>query len=53
MQKEVLLKVGKITVDPQDDRMGIYGRRAHDENLAFETAMFEIADRIAFYTLGT
>jgi hypothetical protein len=36
-------------VDPQDDRIGIYGIRPHDENLAFETPIFEIADRIALH----
>lgn len=48
MLKEVLLKVREITVDPQDDHIRIYGRWVHEENLAFDVAMFEIADRIAF-----
>jgi hypothetical protein len=47
MLKEVILKVGEITVDPQDDHIRIYGRWIHEENLAFDAAMFEIADRIA------
>ncbi|MDQ3561941.1 MAG: hypothetical protein M3307_01575 [Thermoproteota archaeon] len=49
MLKEVLLKVREITVDPQDDHIRIYGRWVHEENLAFDVAMFEIADRIAFH----
>ncbi len=49
MLKEVLLKVREITVDPQDDHIRIYGRWVHEENLAFDAAMFEIADRIAFH----
>ncbi|MDP8903596.1 MAG: hypothetical protein M3M86_07535, partial [Thermoproteota archaeon] len=43
MLKEVLLKVREITVDPQDDHIRIYGRWVHEENLAFDMAMFEIA----------
>ncbi len=46
--KEVLLTVGEITVDPQDDHIRIYARWILEENLAFDAAMFEIADRIAF-----
>lgn len=49
MLKEVLLKVREITVDPQDDHIRIYGKWVHEENLAFDMAMFEIADRIAFH----
>jgi hypothetical protein len=49
MLKEVLLKAREITVDPQDDHIRIYGRWVHEENLAFDMAMFEIADRIAFH----
>ena len=49
MLKEVLLKVREITVDPQDDHIRIYGRWVHEENLAFDVTMFEIADRIAFH----
>ena len=44
-----MLKVREITVDPQDDHIRIYGRWVHEENLAFDIAMFEIADRIAFH----
>ena len=47
--KEVLLTVREITVDPQDDHIRIYARWIHEENLAFDAAMFEIADRIAFH----
>ena len=47
--KEVLLTVGEITVDPQDDHIRIYARWIHEENLGFHAAMFEIADRIAFH----
>ncbi|MDQ4067836.1 MAG: hypothetical protein M3114_09650 [Thermoproteota archaeon] len=46
MLKEVMLKVGEIRVDPQDDQIRIYGRWVHEKNLAFDAAMFEIADRI-------
>jgi hypothetical protein len=49
MLKEVILKVGEITVDPQDDHIRIYGRWVHEENLAFDGAMLEIADRIALH----
>jgi hypothetical protein len=49
MLKEVMLKVGEITVDPQDDHIRIYGGWIHEENLAFESAMFEIAHRIALH----
>jgi hypothetical protein len=49
MLKEVILKVGEITVDPQDDHIRIYGRWVHEENLAFDSAMSEIADRIALH----
>ena len=46
MLKEVMPKVGEVTVDPQDDHIRIYGKWIHEENLAFDPAMFEIADRI-------
>jgi len=49
MLKEVMLKVGEITIDPQDDHIRIYGKWVHEENLAFDTVMFEIADRIALH----
>jgi hypothetical protein len=49
MLKEVILKEGEITVDPQDDHIRIYGRWVHEENLAFDAAMSEIADRIALH----
>jgi hypothetical protein len=47
MLKEVMQKVVEITIDPQDDHIRIYGRWVHEENLAFDPAMLEIADRIA------
>lgn len=49
MLKEVLSTVREITVDPQDDHIRIYGRWVHEENLTFDAAMFEIADRIALH----
>ena len=49
MLKEVMLKVGEITIDPQDDHIRIYSRWVHEENLAFDPTMFEIADRIALH----
>jgi hypothetical protein len=49
MLKEVMLKVGEITIDPQDDHIRIYSRWVHEENLAFDPAMFEIVDRIALH----
>jgi hypothetical protein len=49
MLKEVIMKVGEITVDPQDDHIRIYGKWVHEENLVFDAAMFEIADRIAIH----
>lgn len=49
MLKEVIMKVGEITVDPQDDHIRIYGKWVHEENLVFDAAMFEIADRIAVH----
>ena len=49
MLKEVMLKVGEITIDPQDDHIRIYGKWVHEENLAFDSVMFEIADRIALH----
>jgi hypothetical protein len=49
MLKEVIMKVGEITVDPQEDNIRIYGKWVHEENLVFDAAMFEIADRIAIH----
>jgi hypothetical protein len=49
MLKEVMLKVGEIMIDPQDDHIRIYARWVHEENLAFDPAMLEIADRIALH----
>lgn len=47
--KEVMIKVREITIDPQDDHIRIYSRWVHEENLAFDPLMLEIADRIALY----
>lgn len=47
MLKEVMIKVREITIDPQDDHIRIYSRWVHEENLAFDPLMLEIADRIA------
>ena len=49
MLKEVMIKVREITIDPQDDHIRIYSRWVHEENLAFDPLMLEIADRIALY----
>ena len=49
MLKEVMIKVREITIDPRDDHIRIYGRWVHEENLAFDPLMLEIADRIALY----
>jgi beta-mannanase len=49
MLKEVMIKVREITIDPQDDHIRIYSRWIHEENLAFDPLMLEIADRIALY----
>jgi hypothetical protein len=49
MLKEVMIKVREITIDPQDDHIRIYSRWVHEENLAFDPIMLEIADRIALY----
>jgi hypothetical protein len=47
--KEVMLKVGEITIDPQDDHIRIYGRWVHEEKLAFDPAMLEIAERLGLH----
>ena len=49
MLKEVMVKVREITIDPQDDHIRIYSRWVHEENLAFDPIMLEIADRIALH----
>jgi hypothetical protein len=49
MLKEVMRKVGEITIDPQDDHIRIYGRWIHEEKLAFDPSMLEIADRIGLH----
>lgn len=53
MLKEVMLKVGEIRIDPQDDHIRIYGGWVHEENLTFDPAMLEIADRIALHIKNT
>jgi hypothetical protein len=47
--KEVMIKVREVTIDPQDDHIRIHGRWVHEENLAFDPLMLEIADRIALH----
>jgi hypothetical protein len=49
MLKQVMIKAREITIDPQDDHIRIYSRWVHEENLAFDPIMLEIADRIALY----
>ena len=49
MLKEAMRKGGEITVDPQENRIRIYGNWVHEDDLAFNQAMLEIADRIAFH----
>lgn len=49
MLKEVMIKIREITIDPQDDHIRIYSRWVHEENLAFDPIMLEIADRIALH----
>jgi hypothetical protein len=49
MLKEVMHKGGEISVDPQENQIRIYGRWVHEENLAFNHATLEIADRIALH----
>jgi AraC-like DNA-binding protein len=44
-----MIKAREITIDPQDDHIRIYIRWVHEENLAFDPIMLEIADRIALY----
>ena len=49
MLKEVMIKVREITIDPQDDHIRIYSSWVHEENLAFDPIMLQIADRIALH----
>ena len=49
MLKQVMINVREITIDPQDDHIRIYSRWVHEENLAFDPIMLEIADRIALH----
>jgi hypothetical protein len=49
MLKEAMVRVREIKVDPQDDHIRIYGKWLHEENLAFDPLMLEVADRIALH----
>ena len=49
MLKEAMIKAREITIDPQDDHIRIYSSWVHEENLAFDPIMLEIADRIALH----
>jgi hypothetical protein len=49
MLKEIILEIGEITIDPQDDHIRIYSRWIHETNLSFDPIMLEIADRIALH----
>jgi hypothetical protein len=49
MLKEVIEKAGEIKVDPQENQIRIFGRWIHEENLAFNPTMLEIAQRIALH----
>ena len=49
MLSEVLVREGEIRVDPQDDHIRIHGKWMHEDSLAFNETMFEIADRIAMH----
>jgi hypothetical protein len=48
--KEIMMEIGEITIDPQDDHIRIYriySSWIHEANLSFDPIMLEIADRIA------
>jgi RNA binding exosome subunit len=49
MLKEVMLKVGEIRIDPQDDHIRIYGKWGYEDSFQFSDGMLEIADRIAMH----
>jgi hypothetical protein len=49
MLKEVMEKAGEKTVDPEESQIRIFGRWVHEEYVAFNPTMLEIADRIALY----
>ena len=49
MLKEVIEKAGEIKVDPQENQIRIFGRWIHEENLAFNPTMLEIAHRMALH----
>ena len=49
MLKEAMIKAREITIDPQDDHIRIYSTWVHEENLAFDPIMLDIADRIALH----
>jgi hypothetical protein len=56
MLKEVMLLVGGVKIDPQDDHVRIYAKWSHEDRFQFNEVMFEIADRIAAHIkkkLGT
>jgi hypothetical protein len=47
--KEALIKVREIKIDPQEDHIRIYGTWVHEENLAFDPLMLEVAERIGLH----
>jgi hypothetical protein len=47
--KELMEKAGEIRVEPQENQIRIFGRWVHEEHLAFNPTMLEIADRIALH----
>ncbi len=49
MLKEAMVKAREIKIDPLDDHIRIYGKWLHEENLAFDPLMLEVADRIALH----
>jgi hypothetical protein len=49
MLKEIIMEIGEITIDPQDDHIRIYSMWIHEANLPFDPIMLEIADRIALH----
>ncbi len=49
MLKEVMLQVGEIRIDPQDDHIRIYAKWSREDNFHFNETMFEVADRIAMH----
>jgi hypothetical protein len=47
MLSQLLLEDGEINVDPQGDRVRIYGKWKREDKLGFDLKFFEVADRIA------